>query len=516
MTVAGPEIAAQIARFSARLSELEEMECGPTQVAGMHALRGEMIGAANACRLDALWARHIAWANAQRLLATDEIAYGVGQLPGVGNREAQFLAAQEIAAATHVATPTAIAQVHRTATIAECMPAVWTAMDRGLLSLEHVKVLENVTEAASPRVTTAVTDQVVPLAIERGWTPTELRKAARRALIDIDPEGAQERAKAAKRDANVEFYPQPDDIAAIWAIGDAAVTRRLFDTLNDRAEAMARTGDERPVGARRFDALADAVLNRAASSGGKRPPVAQTFLTLPLDTYLGLNDHPGELAGYGPITAETARRLADDAALWRLVTDPLTGRGIDLGRRSYRPSKPLRRFVEVRDQECVMVGCVRPAMQCELDHRGEWNCGHPTDGDNLHPLCKLHHELKTRKRWRVDVNPDGSETWTSALGFVYTKRPAAFPVEVLAPPDDEVPEDFANVIPINPHAPPPGQCAEDFTYEGIPLPTEPPPLTDEEVDELDTALDTLQLMGLSFREYANRIWDEARAVGLVG
>lgn len=516
VTSPAPEIAAHVARCSTRLDELEEMECGPTQLAGMHALRGECLGAANACRLDRLWDKHISWANAQRLLTTDEVAYGLGQLPGVSNAEAQILAAAEIAAATHQPLATARAQVRRMTTIRECMPKVWTAMDRGELSLDHVKALEQVTEHATPRVTQAVTDQVVPLAIEHGWTPSELRNAARKALLEIDPDGAKQRAADKKKAATVEFTPDTDDTASLWANGDAATTRRMFDTLNLRAEQMSRAGDERPVGARRFDALADAVLNRGTTS---KKPVAQAFLHIDLETYLGLNDSTGRLDGYGPITADAARALADDANLWRLITDPMTGRGIDLGRRSYRPSRPLVRLVRARHEQCGMVGCTRPPISCEIDHRREYPDG-PTDANNLGPLCKLHHELKTKKRWRVDVNPDGSETFTSALGFTYTKRAPKVPIELLQPPDDdEVPEDLAEVIPINPNAPPvdvPTGSRDDLMYDGIPLPVDPPAISDQEIDELETALDTLSVMGLGFREYANRIWDEARAIGLVG
>ena len=47
---------------------------------------------------------------------------------------------------------------------------------------------------------------------------------------------------------------------------------------------------------------------------------------------------------------------------------------------------------------------------------------------NLKPLCKMHHQLKTKKRWTVDVNPDGNEAWTSYRGFTHTKKPAWFPL----------------------------------------------------------------------------------------
>src|SRR6185503_12962815 len=44
------------------------------------------------------------------------------------------------------------------------------------------------------------------------------------------------------------------------------------------------------------------------------------------DTLLGLDDQPAQLTGYGPITAQTARRLAaDESGTWRrLLTDYAT------------------------------------------------------------------------------------------------------------------------------------------------------------------------------------------------
>ena len=54
-----------------------------------------------------------------------------------------------------------------------------------------------------------------------------------------------------------------------------------------------------------------------------------------LSTLLGFDEQPGELAGYGPIPADLARRMAaDPTGTWtRLVTDEL-GQLVDYGPRS--------------------------------------------------------------------------------------------------------------------------------------------------------------------------------------
>jgi hypothetical protein len=315
------------------------------------------------------------------------------------------------------------------------------------------------------------------LAVARGWTPSELAKHARKVLIAVDPDGAAERAAAAKANADVRYYPDADETATVVAHGDAVVLREIYDTLNDRAEAAGRAGDTRPVGVRRLAALADAVLNPplgAAADGRSRAQRRQArrsaHITVDLATAAGLADNPGELAGYGPITATTARAILHDATMRRLLTDPVTGRGIDLGRASYRPSAALRRLIAARDASCTFPGCTRPAIDCDCDHRTEWDRDGHTDSDNLHALCRMHHNLKTKKLWRVTLNPDGTDTWTSAFGFTYRRRDDNYPIQPLAPPDDDhLPADASDAMldadPDPPRADDPLPEAPDLSLE---------------------------------------------------
>jgi hypothetical protein len=66
--------------------------------------------------------------------------------------------------------------------------------------------------------------------------------------------------------------------------------------------------------------------------------------TVPLDTLRGDSNESGELAGYGSIPAEQARKLAaDPESVWRrLVTDPIRGALLDYGTRPrHRPGPDL-------------------------------------------------------------------------------------------------------------------------------------------------------------------------------
>jgi hypothetical protein len=45
---------------------------------------------------------------------------------------------------------------------------------------------------------------------------------------------------------------------------------------------------------------------------------------IPLSTLFGLDEQPGELAGYGTITADQARQMAAQGTWRRILTDPAT------------------------------------------------------------------------------------------------------------------------------------------------------------------------------------------------
>jgi len=128
-----------------------------------------------------------------------------------------------------------------------------------------------------------------------------------------------------------------------------------------------------------------------------------------------VDDLPAELAGYGPITAETARELAADATWRRILTDPATGTVLDVGRTTYSPPPALAAHVRARDGTCRWFGCRRPAERCDLDHTEPHPRG-PTAEYNLEALCRPHHRLKTHSTWSVVQHGGGVMAWTSPTG----------------------------------------------------------------------------------------------------
>lgn len=169
-------------------------------------------------------------------------------------------------------------------------------------------------------------------------------------------------------------------------------------------------------------------------------------VTIPATALLGLDDAPGELAGFGPVPAETARIIAADATWQRLLTDPVTGILTDYSTTTYRPGKTLRGGIEARDVTCDFPCCDIPAERCDLDHilpfdhdyentsstKGSATTGRgQTNAHNLHALCRKHHLLKTHADWNIVRDPHtGISTWTTPTGRTHTRPPTVLDTHI--------------------------------------------------------------------------------------
>ena len=143
-------------------------------------------------------------------------------------------------------------------------------------------------------------------------------------------------------------------------------------------------------------------------------------------------DTPGVLAGLGPVPARVAREIAGEGVWHRLVTDPVSGILTDYSTTTYQPPARLRAAVQARDGTCQHSGCHRPAARCDLDHIEPFDHAEPpepgrpgqTRAENLHALCRRHHNLKSLAGWTVERDATtGREIWTSPTGHSSAHRP---------------------------------------------------------------------------------------------
>jgi hypothetical protein len=219
-----------------------------------------------------------------------------------------------------------------------------------------------------------------------------------------------------------------------------------------------------PVGA--CDETADAPAVVPTTAFGHIKPTV--LVTVPALTLLGQSEEPGDLAGYGPIDPDTARKLAGKSKTWyRLLTDPDTGAPLSLGRTRYKPTKAMRDFLELRDGTCRWKGCNRQAKHCEIDHTQAWEHGGPTDCDNLSHLCPEHHRSKHETTWQAKQLAGGIIQWTSPDGRSYVTEP-----EIRLPlPPKSPPEPQPGSVPQGGEPPDANATGEEFATE----PDQPPP-----------------------------------------
>src|SRR5206468_69543 len=129
---------------------------------------------------------------------------------------------------------------------------------------------------------------------------------------------ADERRKAAQRDADVRVYPAArEGMATLAAELPAPVAAECFDLVDQLAGMLKADGDPRPVGQLRADVLADLIRRPWDAS---IPPVgARLTIFASLDALSGRTAEPGEVNGLA-ITAAHCRELL--ARLHALRTDP--------------------------------------------------------------------------------------------------------------------------------------------------------------------------------------------------
>ncbi|MDO4687275.1 MAG: HNH endonuclease [Corynebacterium sp.] len=82
-----------------------------------------------------------------------------------------------------------------------------------------------------------------------------------------------------------------------------------------------------------------------------------------------------------------------------------------LQRIEYVPTPDQKATTEQRDGHCRYPGCMVPAQRCDIDHVINHAAGGWTTLGNLQCLCRHHHNMKTDRRIRAEITPDGAVTW---------------------------------------------------------------------------------------------------------
>ncbi len=445
----------------------------------------------------AAWQRMASWATAGAARAAAALADRPSMNPrwpdAAGDVSEPNVAGEELAMRLGCSRRQARALVRHGQAFESALAWTGDALARGEIDATKARIVADALADVPVPVALAVQDRVLDGAARR--TPTQLARDVARALVEVDPDAAAERYASAERGRRVDA-PRvlPNGMAGVWAVLPATSAVRLDSALGSLARSARTAGDPRTLDQLRADLLVDLTVGTVegsaaavalaalgsptaeylertadqptsmtsatarpaggvgAGSGGTGPraadgrgtdvrervgrsaPRTEVRVTVALSTLLGLDDAPADLAGYGAITAEAARALARDGTWRRIVTDPLSGAVLDVGRTRYRPPADLDEHVRVRDRSCARPGCAAAADSCDLDHTEEYHRAHGETADgNLAPLCRRDHVVKTDGGFRLAQVEPGVLEWTTPTGHRYLVRPGLdVPYERLA------------------------------------------------------------------------------------
>jgi Domain of unknown function (DUF222)/HNH endonuclease len=333
------------------------------------------------------------------------------------------------------------------------LAATGKALTTGELSPGHAAVLAAGTQDL-PAATAADAEPVL-LELAGRLDPPTLRKVVTHLREVADPDGAQARTERLHARRGLWLSPTLAGMVAVDGLLDPEAGETLLAALDPLARPTGAE-DERSGSQRRADALAELARRaleggRLPNSGGVRP---QVTVTVDLASLLGEPGSPGGTGAWtSPLPAETARRLACDATLTRVLVarhhrdhrdgqaadgddhhhpaqaddrgddhhghhqpghDPDATGGLaarlhtalallppalggpatqplEVGRATRVVSPAQRTALTVRDGGCRFPGCDRPPGWCEAHHLRHWLHGGATDLDNLVLLCWTHH-----------------------------------------------------------------------------------------------------------------------------
>ncbi|MEU6641858.1 DUF222 domain-containing protein [Saccharomonospora sp. NPDC046836] len=352
------------------------------------------------------------WVDASLHRAFDALDEDRGRAPDVAAELALLLSVGEQHARRVLDLSTVL--VHR-------LPETLAAMESGVVDSYRASKVASATAWLNDEQAREVDSTVAPKL--GGKNPHQVRRVASYWALKADPEGAALRADHCRAERSVQLLPGEDGMSTLLADLPAEVASSVYARIDRMARTLRGTNESRTLDQLRADVFAELLLGSNASGSGAK---ADVHVYVDLATLAGLNDDPAQLAGYGPIPAGVARQIAHQpSSTWRrIVTDPLTGAPVDVGRQRYRPPAVTDEFVRVRDRECRFPSCHRPAHCGDNDHHIPWSRRGPTGQANLINLCRRHHRLKDRPGWTYRLHPDtGVVTVTTPSGYTYTSNP---------------------------------------------------------------------------------------------
>lgn len=275
--------------------------------------------------------------------------------------------------------------------------------------------------ACVAKVATRADDEDLAAAAEQ-WTPRQ----ASQFVAQVRGQSGSDSVTEIRRRC-VRFN---DEKCSLWAQlpkdGYALVKSALWSRARRHDHPAASDPEYERFESRCADALVEVCESadrpRAGSKSGRRSGRASVIVHVDLDRLLHGDGFGGaSIEGAGPISAETARRLACDGDL-TLSYDAPDGACLDQKPLERDPTEAQRIEIQCRDGGCRFPGC--PCRSVTDVHHVKWASKQGlTVLSNLLTLCAAHHSRVHELGWKLDGDAQGEVRFTSPSGRVFVSNP---------------------------------------------------------------------------------------------
>jgi hypothetical protein len=350
----------------------------------------------------------------------------------------RWSAIPEFAARLGISTAAAQQMILECLEVRHRLPDLWTATQTGHVQAWRARRIAARTLHEPADVAAAVDKGVTPIAQRVGLVTID--KCIDEALLRLHPEEHELRREQAREHRRVDLHTDgsADGLATIDITTDTVDALDFDSAISLIARRLGEQGDPDTLDVRRAKAigiLADpesalALLNPGAApkSPGAKParpgrparPRKQIVLHVHLsDAAITGSEPVGRLdTTRGPVLRETIREWAgrEDA---HLTVQPVIDLNQQVAVGQYEIPDRIKRRVELARPTCAHPWCNSPAERCDKDHVVPYDSGGATSTDNLAPLCRRHHRLKTLTAWDYEILAPATYLWTSPFGRKY-------------------------------------------------------------------------------------------------
>jgi fructokinase len=214
-------------------------------------------------------------------------------------------APDEIGVALTLARGTAGARLGLAHRLLSVLPDTHARWEAGRIDTLKARAIHDATSVLSDEHARAVQARVLPRAPEQ--TLAQLKAALARAVLAVDPAGADARHTQARRDRRVVVTPEADGMASLWALLTATDAAGAYTWLTRLARGLG-SDDPRGMDTRRADLLA-ALLTGRLVTDADATDTTDTDTADTTDTDTGLTSSDTDT---GLTSSDTDRAAQDD------------------------------------------------------------------------------------------------------------------------------------------------------------------------------------------------------------